>query len=74
MLEGGNVSPFHEVAVWPFDVIIHQEVSHQALNFIDCEESTRAAEEVSRINRLVSPNALTMHACHDQREDSQGWL
>ncbi len=22
-LEGGNISPFHEVAVWPFDVIIH---------------------------------------------------
>ena len=48
-LEGGNVSPFHEVVVGPFDVIIHQDVSHQALKFVDCKESTRAVNEVSLI-------------------------
>ena len=49
VLEGGNVSPFHEVVVGPFDVIIHQDVSHQALKFVHCKESTRAVKEVSLI-------------------------
>ena len=48
-LEGGNVSPFHEVVIGPFDVIIHQDVSHQALKFVHCKESTRAVKEVSLI-------------------------
>ena len=63
-----NIPPFQEVAVWPLEVVIQEDVSHQALELIDRKEPTRAAEEVSSLvyrvpneGRMEPPG--TDHAC-----------
>ena len=62
-LVGGCVPSFQKVVVWPFDIIIHEEVSHQALKLIDREESTRAVKEVIRDLRKWREHPDTHHAC-----------
>ena len=75
-LRGGIVPSFQKVAVWPFDVIVHEDVPHHALELIDREESTGTIEEVSSLlNRWTSQarRNLTTHACHDRNEGVGGW-
>ena len=46
-LVGRSISAFQILAVWPFNVIIHEDIPHHAFKLIDREESTRTIEQVS---------------------------
>ena len=75
-LVGRSVPSFQKVVVWPFNVIIQEEVSHQEFELIDRKESTRTIKRVSALFYqcdLQRWRVFTTHAFRDQREGVVGW-
>jgi hypothetical protein len=71
-----SITSFQEVAVWPLNVIIDEEVSHKTLELIDRKEPTRAIKKSVHQSIGVHHEGgmeRTTHAFHDQREGAAGW-